>query len=69
MLEVVIIEDEQLAAADLEWTLLKVTEDAKVIANLDSVAIATGYGWPAAVVVALAVTYGRWGQGSLLSCY
>ena len=41
MLEVVIIEDEPMAAADLEQTLLTVAEDAKIIAKLDSVATAT----------------------------
>lgn len=41
MLEVAIIEDEPIAAEDLEKTLLKVAEDAKVIVKLDSVATAT----------------------------
>ncbi len=41
MLEVVIIEDEPMAAEDLEKTLLKVAEDATVVARLDSVATAT----------------------------
>jgi DNA-binding LytR/AlgR family response regulator len=38
MLNVVIIEDEPMAAADLEKTLMKVADDANVIAKLDSVA-------------------------------
>ncbi len=41
MLEVVIIEDEPMAATDLEQTLLKVEKDAKIVAKLDSVATAT----------------------------
>jgi DNA-binding LytR/AlgR family response regulator len=40
MLKVVIIEDEPMAAADLEKTLLKVAEDSEVVAKLDSVATA-----------------------------
>ena len=38
MLEVVIIEDEPIAAQDLEETLLSIVTDAKVVAKLDSVA-------------------------------
>lgn len=41
MLKVVIIEDEPMAASDLEKTLLKVAEDSEVIAKLDSVSTAT----------------------------
>ncbi|MFT4738596.1 MAG: two-component system response regulator LytT [Cyclobacteriaceae bacterium] len=37
MLKVVIIEDEPIAAQDLEKTLIRVAEDAEVIAKLDSV--------------------------------
>ena len=43
MVNVVIIEDEPMAAADLEKTLLKVSDDIQVIAKLDSVA--TGTEW------------------------
>ncbi|MFY0687542.1 MAG: response regulator transcription factor [Cyclobacteriaceae bacterium] len=40
-MQVVIIEDEPMAAEDLEKTLLKIADDATVIAKLDSVATAT----------------------------
>ena len=43
MLKVVIIEDEPMAAADLEKTLLKVADDSEVIAKLDSVSNATAW--------------------------
>ena len=43
MLKVVIIEDEPMAATDLEKTLLKVAEDSEVIAKLDSVSNAIAW--------------------------
>ncbi len=43
MLQVAIIEDEPITAADLEKTLLSVAEDAEVIAKLDSVATAVDW--------------------------